>query len=193
MESQKRHCTFSSKSLPSAASEITMYSSFMMESVVESYLVHTTIQLEYKTRLRVGIIIVRLQASIIVAFQYQFSTTVNQEHIFSPFQVLKYCLDCALVRLPGTCLISARNAQNVRDIWPGVLDNILNASYGGNIRMFDILLSSSSVLGDYFLDILIPCLMGRNPCFEFYILNLFKTFSIYEDWVSPNILLNLSP
>ena len=49
----------------------------MVESVVVSYLVlflsnHTTIQLEYKTQLRLGIIIIRLEASVVVAHQYQF-------------------------------------------------------------------------------------------------------------------------
>ncbi|KAL0282791.1 UNVERIFIED_CONTAM: hypothetical protein Sradi_7251700, partial [Sesamum radiatum] len=66
----------------------------------------TTIKLEYKTQLVFGIIIVRLEASVAIAFQYQFTTTVNQEHIFSPFQVLKNALDCAPVCLPGACLTS---------------------------------------------------------------------------------------
>ncbi|KAL0281885.1 UNVERIFIED_CONTAM: hypothetical protein Sradi_7279600 [Sesamum radiatum] len=30
--------------------------------------------------------------------------------------------------------------------------------------------------------------MGRTPHFECSILNLIKTFSMYEDWVNPNIL-----
>ncbi|KAL0394348.1 UNVERIFIED_CONTAM: hypothetical protein Slati_4401000 [Sesamum latifolium] len=55
-------------------------------------------------------VIVRLEASIAVAFQYQFTTIVDQEHIFSPFQVLKYGLNRAPVRLPGACLISAHHA-----------------------------------------------------------------------------------
>ncbi|KAL0416255.1 UNVERIFIED_CONTAM: hypothetical protein Slati_3457400 [Sesamum latifolium] len=91
---------------------------------------HTTSKLEYKTRLGLGIIIVRLEASIAIAFQYQFTTTLNQEHIFSPLQVLKSALDRILERLPGACLISAHYAQSVGDIGLGTLDNILNASYG---------------------------------------------------------------
>ncbi|KAL0448704.1 UNVERIFIED_CONTAM: hypothetical protein Slati_1426800 [Sesamum latifolium] len=83
---------------------------------------HTTVKLEYKTRLGFGIIIVRLEASVAIAFQYQFTTTVNQEHILSPSQVLKNALDRAPVRLPGACLISARYAQSVSDIGPGALD-----------------------------------------------------------------------
>ncbi|KAL0378551.1 UNVERIFIED_CONTAM: hypothetical protein Sradi_3160600 [Sesamum radiatum] len=35
---------------------------------------HTTVKLEYKTRLGFGIIIVRLEASVAIAFQYQFTT-----------------------------------------------------------------------------------------------------------------------
>ncbi|KAL0416256.1 UNVERIFIED_CONTAM: hypothetical protein Slati_3457500 [Sesamum latifolium] len=87
------------------------------------------IKLEYKTRLGFGIIIIRLEASVAIAFQYQFTTTVNQETYLSPLQVLK-ALDRAPVRLPGACLISARYAQSVSDIGPGTLDSILNASYG---------------------------------------------------------------
>ncbi|KAL0319638.1 UNVERIFIED_CONTAM: hypothetical protein Sradi_5225300 [Sesamum radiatum] len=91
---------------------------------------HTTMKLEYKIRLGFGIIIVRLEASIAIAFQYQLTTTVNQEHVFSPYQVLKNALDRAPMRFPGACLISARYAQSVSDIEPGTLDNILYASYG---------------------------------------------------------------
>ncbi|KAL0445871.1 UNVERIFIED_CONTAM: hypothetical protein Slati_1715000 [Sesamum latifolium] len=69
---------------------------------------HTTIKFEYKTQLGFGIIIVRLEASIAIAFQYQFTTTVNQEHIFSPFQVLNDALDHTPVHHPGACLISDR-------------------------------------------------------------------------------------
>ncbi|KAL0284686.1 UNVERIFIED_CONTAM: Beta-glucosidase 13 [Sesamum calycinum] len=47
---------------------------------------HTTIQLEYRIQLKLGIIIIRLEASVAIAFQYQFSATVDQEHIFSHFQ-----------------------------------------------------------------------------------------------------------
>ena len=50
----------------------------------------------------------------------------------------------------------------------------------------------TSILGDSFLDNLVPCLIRRNPNYEFSILNLFKTFSMYKDWVNPNILLDLS-
>ncbi|KAL0463105.1 UNVERIFIED_CONTAM: hypothetical protein Slati_0198100 [Sesamum latifolium] len=98
---------------------------------------HTTIKLEYKIRLGFDIIIVRLEASIAVAFQYQFTTTVDQEHIFSPFHVLKYVLERPPVRHSGACLVSTRYAESIGDIGPSVLDNILNASYGrgmGNVR-----------------------------------------------------------
>ncbi|KAL0303294.1 UNVERIFIED_CONTAM: hypothetical protein Sradi_6197500 [Sesamum radiatum] len=83
---------------------------------------HAIVKLEYKIQLGYGLIIVRLEASVAIAFQYQFTTTVNQEHIISPSQVLKNVLDRAPVCLPGACLISTRYAQSVGDIGPGALD-----------------------------------------------------------------------
>ncbi|KAL0448781.1 UNVERIFIED_CONTAM: hypothetical protein Slati_1434500 [Sesamum latifolium] len=81
-----------------------MYSASVVESAVVSCLElfqATTPPLSLNTnRLEFGIIIVRLEASVAIGFQYQFTTTVNQEHIFSPLQVLKNALDRSPVRLP---------------------------------------------------------------------------------------------
>ncbi|KAL0409425.1 UNVERIFIED_CONTAM: hypothetical protein Sradi_1876900 [Sesamum radiatum] len=125
----------------------------------------TTIKFEYKTRLRFGIIIVRLEASIAVAFQYQFATIVDQEHIFSPFQVLKYALDRAPVRQSGACLISTCYAQGVGEIGSGVLDNILNASYGRGIGDVRHPFKFFIILGRLHLGQLNPMPHGKESSF----------------------------
>ncbi|KAL0288364.1 UNVERIFIED_CONTAM: hypothetical protein Sangu_2660600 [Sesamum angustifolium] len=64
-----------------------------------------------------------------MAFQYQLSTAVGQEHIFSPLLVLKYGIDCSPVCLPGTRRISVRYTQSVSEVRPSALRSILNIAY----------------------------------------------------------------
>ncbi|KAL0303501.1 UNVERIFIED_CONTAM: hypothetical protein Sradi_6218200 [Sesamum radiatum] len=147
-----------------------MYSASVVESAVVSYLelfqaTTPPLSLNTKIRLGFGIIIVRLEASVAIAFQYQFTTTVDQEYISSPFRVFKNSLDRALVRHPGACLIFARYAQSVGDIGPGALDSILNVSYDLGIvdvrNPFKFLIS----LGRLLLGQLNPMPHGKESSF----------------------------